>query len=215
MEILKDVDVAKVLFWVVPGAMIALFRSFAMRGAFPGITKDDVAAFILSSIIYDFIILWLATGFSLTDKADFHFSAFVWFIMLLFVPAVVGLGLGIVEASDVVGLFFRKLGIRFPSPGATAWETVFRELGTGAVLLVTLKDGARVFGRWIGDRGGSAASNDTKTTDLYLGEIGAIEAGYYIPANPRRGIYIAATEIRFVEIVGNPLNHNPEGDQYA
>src|SRR5258708_5873043 len=137
MDALKDFDALKILLWVVPGAMIALFRSFAMRGSFRGITKDDVAAFIIGSLIYAFI------------------------------------------------------GIRLPSLDATAWETVFRELGTGAVLLVTLKDGAKVFGRWVGGRGGSAASTDPKTTDLYLGEIGQVsDAGQYVAIEPRRGIYI-------------------------
>jgi hypothetical protein len=201
LEILKDIDVAKVMFWVVPGAMIALFRSFALRGGFPGIGKDDIAAFVLGSVIYDFVILLSATGFSLTDKVDVHFSGYVWFLVLLLVPAIVGLGLGLFEASDAVGFAFRQLGIPFPSPGATAWESLFRELGTGAVLIVTLKDGSRVMGRWVGGRGGSAASTDPKQTDLFLGEIGSKQGHAYVPAAPRRGIYLTAAEIRYIEVI--------------
>jgi hypothetical protein len=110
--------------------------------------------------------------------------------------------LGIFEASDAVGRAFRHLGIRLPSPDATAWETMFRELKSGAVLLVRLKDGTTVFGRWSGGKGGSASSTDAKTMDLYLSEIGTIDdKGNYVPQRPRRGAYIVAGEIRFFEVI--------------
>lgn len=205
LDALKDFDFAKIMLWLVPGAMIVLFRSFAMRGSFPSISKDDVAAFIIGSVIYAFLVILCAT--SPGSRQQPQFSALASLVVLVLLPALLGLGLGLLEASDSIGVLFRKAGIRLPSPDATAWETVFRELGTGAVLLVTLKDGARVFGRWVGGRGGSAASTDSKTMDLYLGEIGSIsDAGDYDPINPRRGIYIAASEIRYVEIVGRPDN---------
>jgi len=206
MDVLKDFDAVKALIWVVPGAMIALFRSFAMRGSFPGVTKDDVAAFVIGSVIYAFLIVLGTGGLSLIGTQS-QFSPWIGFVVLLLVPAIAGLGLGLIEASDAVGFSFRKIGIRLPSPDATAWETVFRELESGAVLLVTLKDGAKVFGRWVGGRGGSAASTDAKTTDLYLGEIGLVsDAGQYVAIMPRRGIYLAAAEIRYIEIVGIPGN---------
>src|SRR3954469_363570 len=112
--------------------------------------------------------------------------------------------LGFLEASDAIGYSLRSLGVRLPSPDATAWETAFREIGTGAVLLVSLKDGAQVFGRWLGGRGASAASSDAKTMDLYLGEIGTINGqGQYVAKSPRRGAYISSTEIRWIEVIGS------------
>jgi Family of unknown function (DUF6338) len=199
---LKDFEVLKVLIWVVPGAMIALFRSFAMRGSFPGIAKDDVAAFLIGSVIYAFLLVLCTTGRSLTDIAQLQFSPRRELVALILVPAIVGLGLGLLEASDAVGFTFRKIGIRLPSPDATAWETVFRELGAGAVLMVTMKDGSKVSGRWVGGRGGSAASTDPKTMDLYLGEVGTVSNSQYVATVPRRGIYLVASEIHHIEIVG-------------
>jgi Family of unknown function (DUF6338) len=199
-DVLKDFDALKILLWVVPGAFIALFRSFAMRGTFPTIGKDDVAAFALGSVIYYFVILLFTSrvGFGAAPAQ----SGWVSFIVLILVPAIAGMLLGLLEASDAIGRFLRKVGIRLPSPDATAWETLFREVPTNAVLLVTLKDGNTVAGRWIGGRGGSASSSDAKIMDLYLGQIGAINHhGQYVPHSPQRGAYFAASEIRFIEVI--------------
>jgi hypothetical protein len=203
MDGLNDLNVLKLLLWVVPGAMITMFRSFSMRGTFPAIGKDDVAAFILGSVIFDFVVVFYFTGFSLTEKIQIQLSPGQWLLALIVMPAIVGVALGFLEASDAIGHSLRKLGIRLPSPDAIAWETAFREIGNGAVLLVSLKDGAQVFGRWVGGRGGSAASTDPKTMDLYLGEIGIInDQGQYVPKSPRRGAYISAPEIRWIEVIG-------------
>ncbi len=120
-----------------------------------------------------------------------------------------GLGLGILGASDAIGRMFRRIGIRLPSPGATAWETMFRELSTNAVFLVTLKDGTLVCGRWVGGKLGSAASTDVKTLDLYLGEIGTIDAqGSYVPKTPQRGAYIVAAFPPSLQLSSPPYGYS-------
>ncbi|OAI30543.1 hypothetical protein A1351_08560 [Methylosinus sp. R-45379] len=174
-----------------------------MRGTFPTIAKDDVAAFILGSVIYYFIVLLFTAGINSDMQAlKPAFSSWLWLLILLIIPAFVGFGFGILESSDAVGYMLRSVGIRLPSPHATAWETLFRELTPGSVLLVGLKDGSHVYGRWIGGKGGSASSTDAKTLDLFLGEIGVVDTdGQYVPQKPQRGAYIAASEIRVIEVV--------------
>src|SRR5216684_7439425 len=109
---LKDFEVLKMLLWVVPGAMIALFRSFSMRGTFPAIGKDDVAAFILGSVLFDFIALFCFTGFSLTEKIQIQLSPGQWLLALVVLPAIVGAALGFLEASDAIGRLLRNIGVR-------------------------------------------------------------------------------------------------------
>jgi hypothetical protein len=99
LDALKDFDVVKVLLWVVPGAMIVLFRSFAMRGSFSGFSKDDVAAFIIGSVIYLFLVVFCTTGLSLNDKAQLQFSAWGAVLAFLIVPAILGLGLGLLKQA--------------------------------------------------------------------------------------------------------------------
>jgi hypothetical protein len=214
-DVLKDFDLTKILLWVVPGAFIALFRSFFLRGTFPSFSKDDVAAFILGSVVYYFVVVLLATGLDVsTQTVKLVLAPWTWFFVLIVLPALVGAALGLVEAGDIVGRALRKFGIRIPSPDATAWETFFRELDAGAVLQVTLKDGTNVFGRWIGGKGGSASSNDAKTMDLFLGEIGEInDQGQYVAYQPQRGVYISSAEIRYFEVVARQWRRAEIGER--
>jgi hypothetical protein len=201
-DILKDFDAMKVLLWVVPGAFIVLFRSFAMRGTFPTVGKDDVAAFVLGSVVYYFLLILTVRGLISAGPISPTLTPWISLLTLVVLPALLGAALGLVEASDAIGRTLRKIGIRLPSPDATAWETLFREIPTNAVLLVRMKDDTVVAGCWSGGKGGSASSSDAKTMDLYLGQIGTIDNhGNYVPHTPPRGAYVSAGDIRFIEVI--------------
>lgn len=199
-DALKGFDLFQVLFWIVPGTFLALFRSFAIRGSFPPLGKDDLATLILGSAVYALLLILLGLDLSVKDAWK-QLSPFVWFLLLVVLPALLGLLLGLFEASDFIGRKLRSWGVVIPSPDATAWEGLFRALPRNAVLLVSLKDGADVFGRWVGGAVSSSASAE-ETRDLYLAETGAIDAaGNYTPHSPKRGAYIAADQIRCIEII--------------
>lgn len=202
MDALKDFNFTGIALWIVPGAFIALFRSLAMRGSFPTFGKDDVAALVLGSVIYFLVILSITNFDAASEISRDHLKPWFVIVVLIVIPTAAGICLGILEASDALGRFFRRRGVDFPSPHPTAWETVFREMSPGTVLMLTLKDGTNIFGRWNGGLRGSASSTDLSIMDLYLGEIGSIDRqGRYVPHEPPRGAYIAPSEIRFFEIV--------------
>lgn len=198
---LNNLETSKALLWVVPGTLIVLFRSFMMKGTFPAVSKDDISAFIIGSIIYNFIVIVISDHLTHTTQ-ELKFGNDLWTMVLIVLPALIGSALGYLEANDFIGHALRNWGIRLRSPDATAWETMFRELQINAVIQVTLKDGTNVYGRWIGGRGGSASSTDAETMDIYIGETGDIDGdGNYVPHTPKRGAYIAAGEIRFFEVI--------------
>jgi hypothetical protein len=200
-EALKDFNFFQTLFWVIPGTFMVLFRSFALRGSFPPLKKDDLSTLVLGSVVYAFLLILFQLN--LSDKNVWtKLHPVVWLLVLIVSPAVIGFLLGWLEGSDLVGRGLRYAGMAIPSPEPTAWENLFGDLRINAVLLVTLKDDVHVFGRWLGGRWGSAASNDTKVRDLYLAEIGTINKhGQYVAQEPRRGIYIAPEEIRWIEVI--------------
>jgi len=200
-DVLKDFDFFQTLFWIIPGTFMVLFRSFAIRGSFPPLKKDDLSTLFLGSVVYAFLLILF--GLNLSERNVWtKLHPVLWLLVLIFIPAVIGFLMGLLEASDRIGRGLRYLGITLPSPEPTAWENLFGDLEINAVLLVTLKDGVEVFGRWLGGRSGSAASTDAKIRDLYLAEIGSINArGQYVPKTPRRGVYIAPEEIRWIEVI--------------
>jgi hypothetical protein len=192
-----EINLTQPLFFLAPGAVIAFFRSFAIRGKFPSIGLEDLGVVLLGATIYTLCIR--VFGLDISEKRIFEaISSGIWFLVLFIIPAAVGTGIGLIEANDVVGRSFRTLRIRLPSPDSTAWETMFRELPTGSVLIVTLRDGSQIAGRWMIN---SASSDDEKWHDIYIAEIGEDVGGHYIPSTPIRGAYVSADEIKLIEVI--------------
>lgn len=207
MEEILKVDVLKVLFFLAPGTFLALARSFALRGAFPKFTKDDLGALVIGSAVYNTVLL--ALGMRMAGPDDAASLPHAHRLGLLVVaPALLGFFLGYVEANDLVGRCVRRFGIRLPSPHPTAWETLFRELEPNSILLLTLKNDSIVSGRW---RDRSSSSTDVEKLDLYLDEIGLITDAGYDPLKPRRGAYISQGEIRSIEVIRAVLPNSTAG----
>ena len=201
-DLFKTFDAIAILFWVVPGAFFILFRSFALKGAFPSLGKDDVVAFIIVSVLYWYLVIWAsATFLGAPDAFRERLSGADSILALVAIPALAGVGAGLFERRDVVGRLLRAFGFKFLSPYATAWESVVVNLTPGSVLIVHLKDAQPIIGRWTNAQIGSAASTDKDVRDLYLDEIGAVIGANYQPFAPVRGAYISAEQIQFIEVI--------------
>ena len=199
MDWLKDLDPVKALIWVAPGTFIALFRSYFLKGSFPGIGKDDVGAFIVGSVIYRFAVLGLLSDNDLAHLSD---RGWFWFVSLGLIPALLGFAIGVFEASDLTGRFMRWWGIAMPTPTPSAWDTVFRALQADTFIIAVLKDGTTYYGRWAKGRVPSSASSDDSNQDIYIGETGTLNAqGQYVASLPKSGVYIVASELRTIEII--------------
>jgi hypothetical protein len=206
-DLFKSFDAIAILYWVVPGAFFVLFRAFALKGAFPSLGKDDVVPFIIVSVLYWYLLLWLAaTCFAAPQPYRYFVSGAGSIVALLLIPAVAGFLIGLVEGRDAVGRLLRTYGFAFLSPYATAWESVVVNLRTGSVLIVHLKDAEPVIGRWTDAQINSAASTDKEVRDLYLDEIGSVDGDNYVPFAPTRGAYISPDQIQFIEIISAGAN---------
>jgi len=206
-DLFKSFDAIAILDWVVPGAFFILFRSFALKGAFPSLGKDDVVAFIIVSVLYWYLLIWASATFLGAPEAFRQHGAGAGSIVVLAVfPILAGVGVGLFESRDVVGRLLRAFGVKFLSPYATAWESVVVNLPPGSVLIVHLKDAQPVVGRWTTAQIGSAASTDRDVRDLYLDEIGSVIGANYQPFVPVRGAYMAAEQIQFIEVIAAAAN---------
>jgi hypothetical protein len=201
-DLFKGFDAIAILYWIVPGAFFILFRSFALKGSFPSLGKDDVVAFIIVSVLYWYLLIWAsATFFGASEAFRQHGAGGESIFALVAVPAVAGVAAGLFERRDVVGRLLRAFGVKFLSPYATAWESVVVNLPPGSVLIVHLKDAQPIVGRWTNAQIGSAASTDKDVRDLYLDEIGSVIGANYQPFAPVRGAYISADQIQFIEVI--------------
>ncbi len=201
-DLFKSFDAIAILYWVVPGAFFVLFRSFALKGSFPSLGKDDIVAFIIVSVLYWYLVIWASATF-LGDPDAFRQrpAGAESIVALVAIPALIGVAAGLFERRDVVGRLLRAFGVKFLSPYATAWESVVVNLTPGSVLIVHLKDAQPIVGRWTNAQIGSAASTDKDVRDLYLDEIGSVIGANYQPFAPVRGAYIAAEQIQFIEVI--------------
>jgi hypothetical protein len=199
MDWLKDLDPVKVLLWVAPGAFISMFRSFFLKGSFPTIGKDDLAAFVLGSVVYRFLVLGFLTQEGIAKLST---NGWFWFFFVGVGPSVLGFGLGMLEASDWIGQLVRSWGVIMPTPTPSAWNTVFRALPADTFVIAVLKDGTTFYGRWAKGSVPSSASSDGSNQDIYIGETGDLNAqGQYISSLPKRGVYVAASEVRTIEVI--------------
>ena len=206
-DLFKSFDAIAILDWVVPGAFFILFRSFALKGAFPSLGKDDVVAFIIVSVLYWYLAIWASATFLGAPEAFRQpIAGAESIVALVAIPAAAGLAAGLFERRDVVGRLLRAFGVKFLSPYATAWESVVVNLPPGSVLIVHLKDAQPIVGRWTNAQIGSAASTDKEVRDLYLDEIGSVVGANYQPSAPVRGAYIAAEQIQFIEVITAAAN---------
>ena len=196
-EGLSDFEPIKLLLFVAPGATFAIFRSFAIRGFFPKLSKDDLGALVISSCVYALFIKLIGTDFTATGIMERR-PTILWIAILFVLPMLLGFASGLIEARDLVGKILRNFGWRFPSPEPNAWETMFREMPGGSILVVWLDEENWVCGRWVK---GSASSQSTDSRDLFLSEVGSLSEGVYRSIVPRTGVYFSTGEIKRIEVV--------------
>ena len=117
--------------------------------------------------------------------------------MILFVsPIVMGVVLGRLGSHEVVQRALSAIGFMIYRFIPTAWDYRFME-ETPAWLIVTLKDGSRIFG-FYGDH--SFAGDEAEERDLFIEAVFTPQdAGPWQPVPDTAGILIRASEIATVE----------------
>lgn len=92
-----------------------------------------------------------------------------------------------------------RLGLKFAHDVPTAWDFTFHNLQPDVYLLVTLKDGSQIAGRWTK---GSFASSSREERDLLLGELWDVsDAGTWTAISPSRSALLCGADIHYIEIM--------------
>lgn len=123
-------------------------------------------------------------------------SAAAWFFIIFVSPVVFGALLGALSQRNTVRRLLDRLGIYTVHPIPAAWDYFFSTTGPVWVL-VTLKDGSAVAGRF---GGRSFASSDSAERDLFVESIYRVEEhGTWTEVPLNAGIWIRGDEIRHIE----------------
>lgn len=177
-----------------PGMIILWVRSRVQAGPKPDL-QERVVAYAIASTAYFaaispfFFIHW---GWTLP----------VWLWSLLHyatIPLALGWAVAAMSQRGWEYSVADRLGLKFAHDVPTAWDFTFHNLQQDVYVLVTLKDGSQIAGRWTK---GSFASSSREERDLLLGEIWDVsKTGKWTPIEPLRSVLLCGADIHYIEII--------------
>jgi hypothetical protein len=187
-----------ILAFVVPGFVMSFVRSqFATGRPQPG-TEQVLGYLTLSAINYA-VFSWLVFILVATRFSETHpgWAAFLWFIIILVGPALLGASLGIAIQRDMFRPLFARLRLQPVHIVPTAWDYQFGPLREAHWVLVKLRSGGTVAG-FFGTR--SFASSDAEERDIFIEHVYHIdEDSVWHPMQNGHGTLIAKDEVLSVD----------------
>lgn len=150
---------------LVPGVIIDFVRSQFVARRTRSFTEAGIGFIVVSLLYYalamPFMLVWTSSWRQLI------MDPMPWYLLLFVGPISIGLLLGWLAQSDVIGGHARRWGLNVIHPMPTAWDRRFSTLNSSWVI-ITLKDGRTVAG-WMGSK--SVASSDSDDRDLFIEKI--------------------------------------------
>ena len=175
-----------------PGLIIAAIRTRAITGSLPDLKERLLTYGVISTAYFAAVspLFHLDRGPTL--------PGWLWSLLhYVAVPVLLGLMSAYAYQHRLAYRAAAKVRLHLAHHLPAAWDYAFQQRGD-SFLLVTLKDGTQVAGRWGGE---SFASSSKEERDLLLAEVWeAGEGGEAWKASfPQRSILITGSEIRFIE----------------
>ena len=180
-----------IIICVVPGLIITGIRSRFLTGRIAS-HSTTLSLYVATSLLYN----TFAYPFSRHFIQDFSFlygwlDMLIWFLVVLFIPAIIGLLSGVEAQREWTYKCLRKWNLSPIHPLETAWDYKFKNAGKEWVT-VTLKDGT-YFGGYILEK--SFASSNPGERDLYIAKIYDIDKEGHWELRERTSILVASGEI--------------------
>lgn len=171
--------------------------------------KTDIR--FLRCLLYSVInyVVWAAWGIRLINKFFKNKEDITyWLVVDLAVivsGAITGFVIGIIKAkrlsAKILNPMLLKMNIALKHPAPTAWDYQFNKLqsGCGEWVIVRLKSGETVYGRY---GTGSFSSSEETERDIYLERTYSwSDNGAWIETDRSDGIWISPNEISTIEFI--------------
>jgi len=202
MNIASSETLYLVLAFVVPGFVISYIRSIFITRRTQKPHEQVLTYLTLSTLnyaIFSWLVYYLINSDGLLRRPIL--AGFLWFIVILVGPALIGVFLGVSAQKNWSHRLLQKVGLRPVHFMPTAWDWQWSRLDGYSWVVVTLKDGsviAGVFGP------NSFASSEPGERDIYIEKVYNIpQDGPWTPAPRGQGVLIPHGEIRCVEFFPN------------
>ncbi|MFD2181109.1 DUF6338 family protein [Rhodoplanes azumiensis] len=192
---IKDVNVWAVIAYLLPGVVMVQARSIAARASLSPLSKDNLALFVVVTVLYG-VGAWAFGIAPQTPDSVAKLGSSAVLKYSVVAPIVLGFGFGLLERYGGVRWMLQPFGVNVPLPFKSVWVEVFSRLKEGSYVIVVLKDGTIYNALVTAD---SRFSSDPLNLDLYVGQTFSLDN--WEPSEPRRGVYIRASEIRSIEVI--------------
>ena len=157
---------------------------------------------VWSAIVHVVVFPWTADVLTIRDQLLQRADVFVrWFVIfLLITPALLGMVVGVLVRTRIVGWVLRLVGMSIDDSMPTAWDYAFRPGRPGAYVRVYLRGVDVPLAGKLGKK--SLAGVSPEGHDLFLEESWDLDAdAWFDRASPSTaGLWIAGDQIAFVEI---------------
>lgn len=193
MDLPTTDQILSLLQLLTPGIIITAIRSRSATGLAPDL-KDRILEFAVISVIYSAI----ATPI-FTFEGGISLGSSVWNLLYsVCFPIVIGILLAYSRGYQLTYRLAELIRLPIAHHLPTAWDYTFDGIKAGTFILITMKDGTKVPGRY---KSNSFASSSETERDILVDEVWEIEEdGSWREADPARNILICDKDIKFVEI---------------
>jgi hypothetical protein len=186
--------------FLVPGFVVASWVNLFVPLRPGSDNKNFLSYVLLTLVVYLPLLVWKGWHGEITHMQSFRQMIWQGFVFLLIIPLAIGWGISkFIHTPKAWGWVEKKLKVKVVHPVASAWDRAFQR-EDNPWLLVTLKDGRRLGGRWDAD---AVASSDPSERDLFLKDVYEVKAnGEWSQNNVQSlGILLKADQIALVEFI--------------
>jgi hypothetical protein len=174
-----------------PGFIILYLRMQFVTGRLAKVSDMIFQLLLISAIYYAALLPFIIHASPLW---------YIDFLLILFIfPLLFGILLGIIHQHNLSRRLWELLNLNPVHPAPTSWDYTFGNLRVEQYIIVTLKDGAKVYGVYGGK---SFASSELERRDLLIERLTNDMFGELEPGR-RHALWINEGEISMVELINS------------
>lgn len=194
MSILDVEKLPELIAALAPGFLIMFVRRQFAVGKPPSF-QDRAVTYVAISAVYFAVAVplfqYLQDQHQLLPQAADFFKFFG-------LPVAIGLGMALLMTRRTLDRLWQWIGLKPIHHIPSAWDYVFGKLQETSWVIIILKDGSQVAGRYDAD---SFASSDCDERDLYISDVWEVsDEGVWSKPKTAKGILLCGADICTVEI---------------